>query len=124
MSNRNSALSNSKSSNTYSSYIKGFMANMPDNLDTKKDIDEYYRDAIKKVHEKLKEERNATLSHKTRNKEDNEEDNKRKLTPYNKFVKKMFKELRSKFPNDSASEIMINIGAEWIKTKKDAGNTI
>jgi hypothetical protein len=42
---------------------------------------------------------------------------KRKLTPYNKFVKKMFKELRSKFPNDSAPEIMKKIGAEWRKTK-------
>jgi len=42
---------------------------------------------------------------------------KRKLTPYNKFVKKMFKELRSKYPNDSAPEIMKKIGAEWRKTK-------
>ena len=42
---------------------------------------------------------------------------KRKLTPYNKFVKKMFKELRSKFPDDSATEIMKKIGAEWRKTK-------
>ena len=42
---------------------------------------------------------------------------KRKLTPYNKFVKKMFKELRSKFPNDSAPDIMKKIGAEWRKTK-------
>lgn len=42
---------------------------------------------------------------------------KRKLTPYNKFVKKMFKELRSKFPDDSAPEIMKKIGAEWRKTK-------
>jgi len=41
----------------------------------------------------------------------------RKLTPYNKFVKKMSKELRSKFPNDSAPEIMKKIGAEWRKTK-------
>ena len=31
---------------------------------------------------------------------------KRKLTPYNKFVKKMVKELRSKFPDDTAPEIM------------------
>ena len=42
---------------------------------------------------------------------------KRKLTPYNKFVKKMFKELRSKFPDDSAPEIMKKIGVEWRKTK-------
>jgi hypothetical protein len=40
---------------------------------------------------------------------------KRKLTPYNKFVKKMYKELHTKFPNDSAPEIMKKIGAEWRK---------
>jgi hypothetical protein len=42
---------------------------------------------------------------------------KRKLTPYNKFVKKMFNKLRKKFPNDSAPEIMKKIGVEW-KNKK------
>lgn len=40
---------------------------------------------------------------------------KRKLTPYNKFVKKMYKELHTKFPNDSAPEIMKKIGVEWRK---------
>lgn len=42
---------------------------------------------------------------------------KRKLTPYNIFVKKMFKKLRSEFPDDSAPDIMKKIGAEWKKTK-------
>jgi len=40
---------------------------------------------------------------------------KRKLTPYNKFVKKMYTELHKKFPNDSAPEIMKKIGAECRK---------
>jgi hypothetical protein len=31
----------------------------------------------------------------------------------------MFKELRSKFPDDTAPEIMKKIGVEWRKTKKD-----
>jgi hypothetical protein len=43
---------------------------------------------------------------------------KRKLTPYNKFVKKMFSELRKKNPNDSAPEIMKKIGVEWRKKSK------
>jgi hypothetical protein len=43
---------------------------------------------------------------------------KRKLTPYNKFVKKMFSELRKKNPNDSAPEIMKKIGIEWRKKSK------
>jgi hypothetical protein len=43
---------------------------------------------------------------------------KRKLTPYNKFVKKMKKELHKKYPNDSDPQIMKKIGVEWKKTKK------
>lgn len=42
---------------------------------------------------------------------------KRKLTPYNIFVKKMFKKLKSEFPDDSAPDIMKRIGVEWKKTK-------
>ena len=40
---------------------------------------------------------------------------KRKLTPYNIFVKKMYKELHAKHPTDTAPEIMKKIGAEWRK---------
>lgn len=40
---------------------------------------------------------------------------KRKLTPYNKFVKKMYAELHKKFPTDTAPEIMKKIGVEWRK---------
>ena len=43
---------------------------------------------------------------------------KRKLSPYNKFVKKMFKELQKKHPKEDAPKIMKRIGAEWRKMKK------
>ena len=42
---------------------------------------------------------------------------KRKLTPYNIFVKKMFKVLAAKFPDYSAPEKMKEIAIEWKKTK-------
>jgi len=38
---------------------------------------------------------------------------KRKLTPYNIFVKKMFKELCKKHSNEKAPAIMKRIGAAW-----------
>jgi hypothetical protein len=38
---------------------------------------------------------------------------KRKLTPYNKFVKKMYTELHKKFPTYTAPQIMKEIGIEW-----------
>ena len=40
---------------------------------------------------------------------------KRKLTPYNKFVKKMYAELHKKFSSYTAPEIMKKIGEEWRK---------
>lgn len=40
---------------------------------------------------------------------------KRKLTPYNLFVKKQYAILKAKFPNDTAPQIMKKIGAEWRK---------
>ena len=110
---------NSQSSSSLPSLIKEIMANMPDNLATKKDIDEYYKNAMKEVNEKIKNERMTTRSSKIISKTDDDEVNKRKPTPYNKFVKKMYSELHKKFPNDSAPEIMKKIGIEWRKTNKD-----
>jgi HMG (high mobility group) box len=43
---------------------------------------------------------------------------KRKLSPYNKFVKKMFKVLQKEHPKEDAPKIMKRIGAEWQKVKK------
>jgi hypothetical protein len=45
---------------------------------------------------------------------------KRKLTPYNKFVKKMYTELKKKHPNDTAPQIMKRIGTAWQNTKAKA----
>jgi len=42
---------------------------------------------------------------------------KRKLTPYNKFVKKMYAVLHKKFPTYTAPQIMKEIGIEWNNTK-------
>jgi hypothetical protein len=43
---------------------------------------------------------------------------KRAPTPYNKFVKKHFPELKKKFPDDKAPQIMQKIAIEWNKMKK------
>lgn len=113
---------NSQSSSSLPSLIKEIMANMPNNLTTKKDIDEYYKNAMKEVKEKIKNERMTARSSKIISKIDDDDDddvNKRIPTPYNKFVKKMYSELHKKFPNDSAPEIMKKIGVEWRKTNKD-----
>ena len=78
MSNHNSALSksytktSSKSSNTFSSSVKEIMENMPDNLNTKKDIDEYYINAMKDVIERLKEDKTTAKRGRKKGKVDEE----------------------------------------------------
>ena len=42
----------------------------------------------------------------------------RKLTPYNKFVKKEFSALKKQYPSKTAPEIMKLIGEKWRQTKK------
>jgi hypothetical protein len=42
----------------------------------------------------------------------------RKLTPYNKFVKKQFAVLKKQYPSKTAPEIMKLIGKKWRETKK------
>jgi non-homologous end joining protein Ku len=39
--------------------IKEAMANMPDSLNTKKEIDEYYKKVMKEINDKMKEEKKA-----------------------------------------------------------------
>ena len=38
---------------------------------------------------------------------------KRALTPYNKFVKKHFAEIKKKFPDEKAPQIMQKVAVEW-----------
>lgn len=42
----------------------------------------------------------------------------RKLTPYNKFVKKEFAAFKKQYPSKSATEIMKLIGQKWRSQKK------
>lgn len=43
---------------------------------------------------------------------------KRKLSEYNKFVKKQFTILKKEFPSKTAPQIMVLIGKKWKETKK------
>ena len=55
--------------------------------------------------------------------EGTEGESKRQLTPYNKFVKKMYTELKKKHPNDTAQQIMKKIGEEWRKQSHNRQST-
>lgn len=43
---------------------------------------------------------------------------KRKLTPYNKFVKANFPKLQKKYPNEKAKQIMVRVAKQWKSSAK------
>ena len=49
----------------------------------------------------------------TNNKSTSPNSQKTKLTPYNKFVKKHFAEIKKKFPDEKAPQIMQKVAVEW-----------
>jgi hypothetical protein len=55
--------------------------------------------------------------------EGTEGESKRQLTPYNKFVKKMYVKLRTQYPNYTAPQIMKKIGEEWRKQSHNRQST-
>lgn len=85
--------------------IKEYMNNMPDTLNTKKEVDEYFKDAMKKTLEKNK------------NKEDKP---KKELNGYQLFMKENSKSVKEQNPGLSGPEVFKLIAAMWKKQKEDA----
>ena len=92
---------------TISIKIKEHMANMPDTLNTKKEIDDYYKDAMAKV---LKD-----------NKKNNENKPKKELNGYQKFMKDNIKRIKEENPKLPGSEVFSIIAAMWKKQKEADG---
>ena len=85
--------------------IKEYMNNMPDTLNTKKEVDEYFKDAMKKTLEKNK------------NKEDKP---KKELNGYQLFMKENSKSVKEQNPGLNGPEVFKLIAAMWKKQKEDA----
>jgi len=85
--------------------MKEYMNNMPDTLNTKKEVDEYFKDAMKKTLEKNK------------NKEDKP---KKELNGYQLFVQENSKMVKEQNPGLSGPEVFKLIAAMWKKQKEDA----
>ena len=92
---------------TISIKIKEHMANMPDTLNTKKEIDDYYKDAMAKV---LKD-----------NKKNNENKPKKELNGYQQFMKDNIKSVKEGNPKLTGSEVFSIIAAMWKKQKEADG---
>ena len=112
--------------------IKEVMVNMSDNLDTKKEIDEYYKNAMKDIKEKKKEdkkEKKAEPKKRAKKVEVDSDGNeiakvKRPLNKYQKFIQDNRKKVKEENPEMSGEEIFTLIAELWGKHKEDIKNGI
>jgi nucleolar protein 6 len=112
--------------------IKEVMVNMPDNLDTKKEVDEYYKNAMKDIKEKNKEnkkEKKAEPKKRAKKVEVDDEGNeivkvKRPLNKYQKFIQDNRKKVKEENPDMSGEEIFTLIAELWGKHKEDIKNGV
>jgi hypothetical protein len=108
------------------------MVNMPDSLDTKKEIDEYYKNAMKDIKEKNKEDKKEkkALPKKRAKKVDVDDDGneivkvKKPLNKYQKFIQDNRKKVKEENPEMSGEEIFTLIAEMWGKHKEDIKNGI
>jgi hypothetical protein len=78
---------------------------MPDTLNTKKEVDEYFKDAMKKALEKNK---------------NNEDKPKKELNGYQLFMRENSKSVKEQNPGLSGPEVFKLIATMWKKQKEDA----
>ena len=83
------------------------MAMMPDTLNSKKDVDDYYKDAMKKSVEKKKGNDNDDTKPK------------KALNEYQKFMKETIKTVKEKNPKLTGPEVFSMIAKLWKKEKEE-----
>ena len=123
------------SSTNFNTIIKEYMANMPDTLDTKKEIDEYYKTGRKEINDKIKEEKKVKKVDKKKDgptkrvkKVKVDEDGnviekiKKPPTEYQQFIRDTRSEVKEKYPELKNKEIFSKIAELWSKHKEDKIN--
>lgn len=133
------------SATTFAALIKEAIANMPDTLNSKKEIDEYYKKAIKDVKEKVNEENKggkaprkalgvkpakaAKAAPKKRPKKvdvdaDGNEIEKVKKPPnaYQQFIKDNRTKVKEENPGLNNEEYFTLLASKWNKHKEDMKN--
>jgi len=88
---------------TIANNLKEIMSNMPDNLNTKKEIDAYYKTAIAKAIQN--------------NKKDNDAKPKKELNEYQRFMKDNMADVKLKNPQLTGPQIFAMIASMWKKHK-------
>jgi len=123
------------STSTLAMRIKEIMVSMSDNLDTKKEIDEFYKNAMKDIKEKNNEEKKEKkikkAEPKKRGKKVEVDDDgneivkvKKPLNKYQKFIQDNRKKVKEENPEMSGEEIFSLIAEMWGKYKEDIKNGV
>jgi hypothetical protein len=89
---------------TYATQMKDMIANMPDTLNTKKEIDAYVKDAMKNI--KI---------------DGNDDKPKKELNAYQQYVKDNTKTVKEQNPSLSGKEVFSLIATMWQKTQNADG---
>ena len=100
--------------------LKVYIENMPEALNTKKDIDEYIKEFWKDFREKAKEAKAAKAEKPKRKKGVDKDGNvkeKRAPSQYNIFVKEQYEIIKNANPELDKTQIFAEIGKIW-KEKK------
>ena len=100
---------------TISMKIKEAMANMPDTYNTKKEIDDYYKEAMKKAAENSKTKKGAKPS-------DDTDKPKKELNGYQLFMKEHIKTVKEENPSLTGPEVFSKIAELWKKKKEDVAS--
>jgi hypothetical protein len=104
--------------------LKVYIENMPEALNTKKDIDEYIKEFWKDFKVKAKEAKVANAEKPKRKKgldKDGNVKEKRAPSQYNIFVKEQYEIIKNTNPELDKTQIFSEIGRIW-KEKKDNGD--
>jgi hypothetical protein len=102
--------------NAANAAFKVHIENMPDALNTKKDVDEYCKQFWKDYKEKAKEEKAAKAEKPKRKKgvdKDGNPKEKRAPSAYNIFVKEKYTEIKEANPDMDKTEIFAEIAKLW-----------
>ena len=102
------------------------ITNMPDELDTIKEVEAYFKQAMKDIKEekkKLKAEEAAKKKNNKKNKRDDQEDDgndkpKKTATPYQIFAKENRMKIKEDFPELSPADVRTKLSEEWKKHKE------
>ena len=110
---------------TFAVALKERMMDMPDELNTKKEIDEYFKNIMKELKEEMKKEKTENAEKKKNDKkkkkdnldEDGNEKPKKPLNKYQQFIKDNQDRIKEEFPELSNTERFTKLAEEWTKFK-------